>query len=224
MSECTEAAAARETREISSRRWILSFAAFLLAAGALFAASREIESLARIEVLMILLLYTSVACTFLPLPTAWIVLWAAREANPVGVALTAAAGTCIANLHDYYILNYLLGLRRVGRVKKTGLYRSAAGWFGRAPFATLCAASFVPIPVDVVRILAVSTGYSRLRYTLASFAGRFPRYLILAWLGYELELSNRAILIVFAATVLVGAVKGLSKIRERRVHDDQSGE
>ena len=221
MSECPDIIAPRHTRDISAKKWIAVFAVFLVVAGSLYLLSREVDSLARFEVLLILLLYTSVACTFLPLPTAWIILWASRETGPLSVALIAAVGTCIANLHDYYILNYLFGLDRIRKIKKTRLYVSAVKWFERAPFLTLAAASFVPIPIDIVRILAVSTGYSRLKYTLATFAGRFPRYMLLAYLGYELKLSNRAIFIVFVATVLIGAIKGLSKLRERHVSEDE---
>lgn len=216
MSECPDAAVIRETRDISARRWIASFAVFLVVAGALYLLSREVDSFAPFEIMLLLLLYTSVACTFLPLPTAWIILWAARETDPLSVALIAAAGTCMANLHDYYILNYLFGLDRIGKLKDKGFYLSAVKWFERAPFLTLTIASFVPIPIDIVRILAVSTGYSRVKYTLATFAGRFPRYLLLAWLGYELKLSNKAIFYVFLATVLIGAIKGLSKLLEKR--------
>jgi membrane protein YqaA with SNARE-associated domain len=216
MNGCPETAAIRDSRDISAKRWIASFAVFLVAAGALYLLSREVGSFARFEVLLLLLLYTSVACTFLPLPTAWIILWAARETDPLGVALIAAFGTCMANLHDYYILNYLFGLDRIGKVKKRGFYLSAVKWFERAPFLTLAIASFVPIPIDIVRILAVSTGSSRRKYTLATFAGRFPRYLLLAWLGYEMKLSNRAIFYVFLATVLIGAIKGISKLAGKR--------
>ncbi len=216
MTEYPELTVPQETRDISAKKWIATFAVFLVAAGALYLLSREVDSLARFELLLLLLLYTSVACTFLPLPTAWIILWAARETDPLSVSLIAVAGTCIANLHDYYIINYLFGLDRIGKVKKTRFYLKSVKWFERAPFLTLTAASFLPIPIDVVRILAVSTGYSRLKYTLATFAGRFPRYLLLAWLGYELELSNKAIFIVFVATVLIGAIKGISKLIEKR--------
>ncbi len=207
--------AVRGSRDISAKRWIAVFAVFLVAAGALYLLSRRVESMEKYELLLVLLLYMSVACTFLPLPTAWIILLVARETGPVSAALVGVAGTCMANLHDYYIINYLFGLERIGKLRETRFYDRAVRWFERAPFLTLSAASFVPIPIDVVRILAVSTGYSRTKYTLATFTGRFPRYLLLAWLGYELKLSNRVIFIVFVVSVLIGAVKGLSKLRNR---------
>ena len=173
MSGCPDMAAPGRPRDISARKWIASFSIFLVAAGILYLLSREVESLVRFEVLLVLLLYMSVACTFLPLPTAWIILWAARETDPLSTSVIGVAGTCIANLHDYYIINYLFGIDRIGKVRDRGFYRSALKWFERAPFITLSVASFLPIPIDVVRILAVSTGYSRFRYTLATFTGRF---------------------------------------------------
>jgi membrane protein YqaA with SNARE-associated domain len=221
VTESADLPVIRSNRDLSAKKWIASFAVFFAAAGILYLLSRELEPLASFEVLLLLLIYNSVACTFLPLPTAWIILWAARETDPLSASIIGVAGTCIANLHDYYIINHLFGIDRIGKVKGKSFYRSAVKWFERAPFITLTVASFLPIPIDVVRILAVSTGYSRLKYTLATFAGRFPRYLLLAWLGYELKLSNRAIFYVFIATVLIGAVKGLSKLRNRNAEKEQ---
>jgi len=202
-------------RDISGKKWIALFAGFLALSGMLYILTQTVPRLSRFEVLVLLLLYTSIAFTFCPLPTAWIMLWAAREIDPLSVAFVGAVGTCIANLHDYYILNFLFGLDKVRKVKETAFYHSAVKWFGKAPFLTLTVASFLPIPIDVVRMLAVSTGYPRSRYVLATFAGRFPRYILLAWLGYELKLSNKAIFIVFVATAIIGAVKGISKLREK---------
>lgn len=213
MNEDLAIAAGRQ--DISGRKWIAVFAIFLAVCGLLYLLTQKVPQLSGYEVLVLLLLYTSIAFTFCPLPTAWIMLWAAREIDPLSVALVGAVGTCIANLHDYYIFNFLLGLEKVRKVKEAGFYHGAVKWFGKAPFLTLTAASFLPIPIDVVRMLAVSTGYPRRRYVLATFAGRFPRYLLLAWLGYELKLSNKTIFIVFLATALIGIVKGISKMREK---------
>ena len=207
--------AALVPRSISWRRWVAAFFVFLLGCAALLLASRDTPGLYRVEVMVLYLLYMSVAFTFLPLPTAWIVLWAAREVEPFSVALIGTVGTCIANLHDYYIIHYLFRVDRIKRAKQTRFYRKAVRWFERAPFLTLTAASFLPIPIDVVRILAVSTDYPRRLYALATFTGRLPRYLLLAYLGYELQLSNRAIFIVFLVTAAIGAAKGLSKLRDK---------
>jgi len=222
MNRPDELAATMPPRSISWRRWVAAFFVFLFACAALLFVSRDTPGLYHIEVLVLYLLYMSVAFTFLPLPTAWIVLWAAREVEPLSVALIGTIGTCIANLHDYYIIHYLFRVERVKKAKNTRLYRSGVRWFERAPFLTLSAASFLPIPIDVVRILAVSTEYPRRLYALATFAGRLPRYLLLAYLGYELQLSNRVIFVVFLATAAIGAVKGFSKLRDKyKGHSDE---
>jgi membrane protein YqaA with SNARE-associated domain len=214
-----------DPRYISWKKWVAAFFVFLVCCAAILAVSRDTPRLAQVEVLILYLLYMSVAFTFLPLPTAWIVLWAAREVEPFSVAVIGTIGTVIANLHDYYIIHYLFRVERIKKAKKTRFYRKSVEWFGRAPFATLSIASFLPIPIDAVRILAVSADYPRRWYALATCAGRFPRYLLLAYLGYELQLSNKAILVVFLVTAAIGAVKGISKLRDKyRESNDKDGE
>lgn len=216
MTPPVDAAVAPAPRALPWRAWIAVTAAFLAASAALLWASGGTPGHPRLEVLSALLLYTSVACTFLPLPTMWIVLWAAREAGPVPVALVASLGTCVANLHDYYIVNGLCRLGRVQQARSTRTYARAVGWFRRAPFLALAVATFLPLSVDPVRLLAISAGYPRRRYVLATFAGRFPRYLLLAVLGHELQLSNRAIAAVFVGVALLGLAKGALHLIERR--------
>ncbi|NOQ96991.1 MAG: hypothetical protein GQ561_02415 [Calditrichae bacterium] len=191
------------------------FFIFVLSCSAILLISWRDPALYQLEILVLYLLYMSVAFTFLPLPTAWIVLWAAREVEPLSVALIGTIGTCIANLHDYYIIHYLFRIERIKRAKQARFYKKAVQWFNRAPFITLSTASFLPIPIDVVRILAVSTDYPRHLFTLANFTGRFPRYLLFAYLGYQMQLSNRAIFIVLIVTVVIGALNGLSKLYQK---------
>jgi membrane protein YqaA with SNARE-associated domain len=196
------------------RPWVATFAAFLLACGAALWLARGAQR--EVEVLTLVLVYLSFACTFLPLPTAWILLWGAREAGPVAVALAGTVGTCIANLHDYHALSALRRLGPLQRALGSGWYAHAAAWFARAPFAALAASSFLPIPVDGVRLLAIAAGYPRPAFVLASFVGRLPRYLVLALLGRELALSNAAIVAVLAATIAIGAAKAAAALWRRR--------
>jgi membrane protein YqaA with SNARE-associated domain len=197
------------------RSWVAITAAFLAAAGALLWIASGTPGHPRLAVLSALLLYMSLAFTFLPLPTAWIVLWAARDVGPVPVALVATVGTCIANLHDYYIVSGLCGLGRVQQVRQARSYQRAVGWFRRAPFLAFSASQLLPLSVDAVRLLAITAGYPRRAYVLATFAGRFPRYLLLAVLGHELKPSNRAIVVVLAVFVLAGAAKGAFHLARR---------
>ncbi|MEN6439633.1 MAG: VTT domain-containing protein [Syntrophobacter sp.] len=201
-------------RQISGKPWLFSFLGFfVLSAGFLYFA-RTLSLPIHWERLVTLLMYMSMAFTFCPLPTLWILLWMAREIDPVAVALVGAIGTCIANLNDYHILHYLFRLEKIKRATGTKAFQGAVRLYEKAPFIALSIASFLPIPIDVIRILSVSTVYPRARYVLATFVGRFPRYLLITILGHEIKLSNREILIVLFVTVALGvASKGLSKLR-----------
>lgn len=200
--------------DISAWRWFSFFGVYAAALSLLllWANGSSREQLAN---LCFFTLYVSFACTFCPLPILWIFLWISRDFNPLIVALLGSTATAIANLHDYYILNSMLRWDRLARARDSRWYKKASIWFTRYPFSTLTVANFLPLPIDVVRLLAISTGYSRAPFTAATLVGRFPRYLILAWLGYELDLSNTAIAVVLLITILVAAVKALPKLRER---------
>lgn len=199
-----------DTRNISTLRWFSVFGVYI-AALALFLLWAYDAGNTRGANIAFFIIYVSLACTFIPLPILWIFLWISREHNPFLVASLGAIATSIANLHDYYILNSMLRIKRLSRLKESRWYRRAASWFERYPFWTLSIANFLPLPVDVVRLLAISTGYSRIPFTGASLLGRFPRYLILATVGYELKLSNKGIVIVLCVTIVIAAVKMLSK-------------
>ncbi len=193
--------------DISYRKWFWCFVALFSAVA--FLVLGEVIPV-RYANLAGYFLYMSIACTFFPLNTLWIVLWMATQFPAWLVALVGAAGTSAANLNDYYLLSYLFEFDRVKRLRNRRAYRRAVAWFDRAPFLTLTVFSFLPIPVDVVRLLAISRRYSRFRFTVASLLGRLPRYYVLArgwqWLG----LPNWAILVV------VGAAAALFLLRHLR--------
>jgi membrane protein YqaA with SNARE-associated domain len=93
------------------------------------------------------------------------------------------------------------------RVRTTKTYALAVRWFDKAPFIILSIATFLPISVDVVRLLAIYRRYSRKLFALATFVGRWPRYLILALIGKELQLGWRGILTVFIVLTVIGLGK-----------------
>jgi len=166
--------------------------------------------------------YMSICCTFCPLPTTPVVLWMAAPAaggglglDPLTVAVLGAVGTAIANMHDYYLLTFLYRYRPVRRVRASGLYKRFAAWYNRAPFATLAAASFLPIPVDFVRLLAISEGYNRAKFAIGSLVGRWPRYLLLAYFAERFDLGWQWILGIGGAVVVLGLWRGLSALAQR---------
>ncbi|MCY2931903.1 MAG: hypothetical protein NTV86_20890 [Planctomycetota bacterium] len=181
--------------------------------------------------LLIMGIYLSLACTFIPLNTNIVVAAVAVPLLPphpsladslfmtaLLVGLVGGLASTIANLNDYHLYCLLLRHRRIAAVRQTRVYRAAAAWFARRPFLLVTFFSFIPIPVDVVRMLAVTHGYRRGPFAAANFIGRFLRYAVLAGLtyasgeryGWLVVAGVLALAVAFAAVKLVGRRKRAS--------------
>ena len=163
-------------------------------------------------ILVLMAFFLSLCNGLLPLPTAWIILLAASDSvalldsawlRVITVACVGATATMMANLNEYHILGYFLRDRLGQRLRRSRPYRWAIRWFNLAPFQTLLMISFVPIPVDFVRWLAILRNYSRPRYALAYWLGRVPRYALLAGLAVVLRLGWVEIVLLQAAIIVV---------------------
>ncbi len=183
-----------------------------------------------IWLLALYLFYLSLCCTFFPAPTMWIVMMLASDyvAGEIGVidypisrliavASIGAWGTSMANLNEYHIFTFLLRHGRMSRIRDTRLYRVAARWFGVRPFWTIVLFSFVPIPVDIIRWLAITYRYPRAPFFLAYYLGRWVRYAGLAAVTIWGELSWIDILIIQGVVAVIALVKILREvIRQHR--------
>jgi membrane protein YqaA with SNARE-associated domain len=207
----------REPVVPGTRAWFAFFVLWMAAwAGlALWALHRSAlgDALAlRIWLFALTCFYLSLCNTFLPLPTAWAVLLAAGpdyalvQTGWLRVLFTAGVlglVTAVANLNEYHLLAYLLRFGLGRRVRRSSLYGWAVRWFDRSPFQILLLVAFVPIPIDVLRWLAILRRYSRLRFALAYLVGRGGRYLLLAACSMTLALGPRTIALVQAGLVLM---------------------
>ncbi len=162
--------------------------------------------------LLTFLAYISVATTFLPLPTNWLVAALATRdlalsssvlTTMVLVASFGAAGSVIANLNDYYLFTLLLRHRRIARVRTTQLYQRTARWFSRRPFALVMVFNVLPIPIDFVRMLAATCRYPLRPYVAANFLGRWVRYAVLAAVTFELGPHGWIAVVALLATAII---------------------
>ena len=176
--------------------------------------------------------YISLCCTFLPLPANAVVAAMAMKDVAVGstmwsttllVALIGGAASTIANLNDYHLFTWMLRHHRIAGVRHTRLYRRAARWFSRGPFTILVIFNILPIPVDVVRMLATTYRYPRLPFAAANFIGRFIRYAALAsatyLLGSRYGWISPAILLVLAAFLGMCNMAARAKKRQNDTRD-----
>ena len=106
---------------------------------------------------------------------------AATTWNPALVALVASVGALIGELTGYY--TGYLG-KKVGIPQDTGWYRRVEGWMQRYGVWALVVLSFQPfIPFDLGGIVAGASRMPVHRFLIALWVGRFPKYLILAYVG-----------------------------------------
>lgn len=172
--------------------------------------------------------YLSLCCTFFPAPTTWIVMLLASDylaqtvglegmwiARVVVVATLCALATGAANLNEYHILTFLLRYRRAAAVRQTRMYRLARRWFAVSPFWVLVLFSLIPIPVDVVRWLAVACRYSRWRYFVAYFVGRWVRYALLAVSAIGFVLAPWHIAVIQLVLIAAAAARLAPAIHRR---------
>jgi len=180
--------------------------------------------------------YLSLCCTFFPAPTTWVVMLLASDmvAAQVGidgyaltrllvVATVGAVATGLANLNEYHIFTYLLRHRRMAKVRETRLYQKADRWFSASPFTVVAFFGFLPIPVDVIRWLAITARYSRVRFFWAYFVGRWFRYAIWAVAALGLHLSTWHIVGVQVALVAIALGRIVPPLVRRRRESDEVG-
>lgn len=225
--------------DIRLRRWFTVYGAFLLAMAVPMVLLVVAKSMSFREFvadfrtmdaaikLLAFAIYMSVCSTFIPLPTGPIVAAIALAECAVGsnvwttsllVAGVGAAASTIANLNDYHLFTWLLRSQRIRRVRETRLYHASARWFARAPFAILVVFNILPIPIDVIRVLATTYRYSRLPFAAANFVGRFVRYAIIAAITYQLGQRGWISVVVLTGIAMILLVERLIRkfLRQRR--------
>jgi membrane protein YqaA with SNARE-associated domain len=148
-------------------------------------------------------IYMSMAFTFLPLPTIPTVILVGKTFLPFHVALIGALATTLANLNDYCIVSTLFLSKQIQKVHNSNFYQFLIKYFDKSPFIILTIGSFLPISIDIIRLLAISHQYPILKFSLANFLGRFPRYFLLAFFGYALQIPNIWILVILVLFLVI---------------------
>jgi membrane protein YqaA with SNARE-associated domain len=180
--------------------------------------------------LTILCLYMSLACTFIPLNTSWIISAAAIAPGITGeiatttlaVAITGAVSSTVANLNDYHVFTLMLRSEKIAKIRHTKTYSAAERWFARTPFGILTLFNVIPIPVDVSRPLAASHRYPRHLFAAANFLGRFVRYSIIAALTFTLGEQGWIVTVaLIGAAALMIATKLVLSVLKKRTRNSQ---
>jgi membrane protein YqaA with SNARE-associated domain len=148
--------------------------------------------------LFLLAIYSIPSNSVLPIPHEPAILYFATVYHPVWVALAGTVGTVAVSFADYALVEAAMRHPKISGAREKGLFKWAVKWMQRFPFWIIVLFSLTPLPIYVVRVLAPASGYPIARYVAAQVVGRFPRFLLLAYIGYSIQLPGWVLLAMFA--------------------------
>ncbi|MFC2171958.1 YqaA family protein [Acidobacteriota bacterium] len=184
-------------------KWILFVSSLTLAVSAGYL----ILSGGRFTQILGYVAYMSVACTLVPLPTPPVVIKMGKAFHPGTVAIAGALANCLAAAVEYRLLSWLMVRARLKqRTEAHRSFRRFARYFKRYAFLCLAVSGFTPIPFEPFRIAAILANYSFPKYLLAVFAGRLPRYFLVAQIGYLFSVPPYLLVVLFAVLLLIPLV------------------
>ncbi|HSD85856.1 MAG TPA: VTT domain-containing protein [Kofleriaceae bacterium] len=140
--------------------------------------------------------------SIIPIPHEPGVLFFAKYYDPIWIATAATIGSLIASFADYAMVGAAIRHPFFRGTRESKLFRWTLRAMKRWPFAIIVLFSFTPLPISVVRILAPAADYPIGRYALAQIVGRFPRFLILAWIGHVLMIPTWVVLALLGVLLL----------------------
>jgi membrane protein YqaA with SNARE-associated domain len=201
---------------LSAKVWVMAILMVLIGIITAGLMTREISS----ESYLYLIFYSIPANTAISIfPHEPVLIYFGKVGSIWWAAGAAAIGTVIAGYMDHTVFVPVLNLRNLNDFKKKRLYRRSIQYFMRWPFATLFVTGFTPIPFWPFKLLTFSIHYPLWKYLVALTAARYPRYLLLAWLGAAFEIPNWVIIGSFLVVILlylVNLVPGLIRRWRRK--------
>ncbi len=123
--------------------------------------------------------------SFILLPHEPAVIYAGTLYSPLLVAIVGGLATIPASAFDYKLFSMAFQLKPLVQIRQTRLSRLTERAFSIQPWWTVVFFAASPIPFYPIRIVAPLYEYPGFRYVSAVFAGRVPRYYILAWGGEQ---------------------------------------
>ena len=164
--------------------------------------------------MMILFLYAFASNVALAaLPHEPVIVWYGANSGVWLTAVVATVGTIAAAWVDHSVFAAPVMRFSTTPTLTMGALGFVRRWFGRAPFAAIAVSGITPLPFWPFKALAFVEGYPLTRYLAAVAAGRFPRYLLLAWLGLAVQIPSW----MLATTFLVLFLPSLRMIPWQRL-------
>jgi membrane protein YqaA with SNARE-associated domain len=133
--------------------------------------------------------------------------------HPLTVALVAIPSTLFTEMLNYSAFKYITDLRIFTKLREKKAVQKTIQFFKKAPFLTLWVAGITPIPFYPLRFLVVLARYPLPWYILAVFLSRFPRFIILAYVGYKIQISDYLLISLFVVLIAIANISILRSLR-----------
>jgi membrane protein YqaA with SNARE-associated domain len=163
-------------------------------------------------------------------PHAPVVIYFGSNGNVWYTALAASIGTLIAGFLDHSVFVPVMNLQSLAGYKDKTWYQKIARLFMKYPYLVIVVTGFTPIPFFPFKFLAFSVHYPLWKYLGALLTGRFPRYVMLAWVGSLFNIPTWALFAFFGVVIAIYAVKAIPsavgyirQTRERRTAEADRG-
>jgi ribonucleoside-triphosphate reductase len=161
-------------------------------------------------------LYSVPSNSVIPLPHEPGLLYFSVRAAPWALAIAGAIGTFVAAFADGVVVTWAFSRPTGDAVRRSRSWRVITRLLMRAPFLVVMLTSFLGVPpIQVVRLLVLSTDYPLTRYAWAAALGRLPRFYLIALAGRALSLPGW---IMGAVTLVFLAFPVLLVVRARWKH------
>lgn len=145
-----------------------------------------------------------------------VLLYFGKFYNPLTVALVAIPSTLFTEMLNYSCFKYVTDLKIFVKLREKNAVKKTIQFFNKAPFLTLWVAGITPIPFYPLRFLVVIARYPMIKYILAVFLSRFPRFIILAYIGLKVQFPDYLLILLFVILIATANISILRSLRNRK--------
>jgi len=195
-------------KKLGPKVWILGGIMVLTAIVTLVLILQEFSSNSYLYLLFYAIPANSAVSVF---PHEPVVIYFGSNGNVWYTAIAASIGTAIAGFLDHSVFVPVMNLQSLSSYKDKAWYQKIARLFMRFPFLVILVTGFTPIPFFPFKFLAFSVHYPLWKYLSALLTARFPRYVLLAWVGSLFDIPTWALFAFFGVVITVYAIKAVPK-------------
>ena len=143
-----------------------------------------------------------------------VLLYYGKYYSPFTVALVAVTGTVLAEALNYSVFSFINSTRLFEKMRRKKIVSKIVELFNKAPFTAIIIAGFTPVPFFPIRFLVVMSNYLEIKYLLAVFLSRAPRFYILAFLGDAFKIPDNILIVLFIILIITAYVSLIVNLKK----------